>query len=163
MTTISFGLAHNDGQGNSTNRVYFINMLIGDEIALTLEPRGWPAHETLYFQGNERITFPNGCSVRYSSMHEWAGNMLWNNYEMTIASGLGFLYLLQQSGDWNVIEGYSELFDKFQGNIEITAADLGADESIKKLYRTPGQYSLFHEFMTNETGELAFYFSTGND
>lgn len=162
MTTIEFGIAHNNEAGDPTRRAFEITLEVGDELALHIEAKDLQKGELLFID-DKWITFTNGCGVRYLTRHEWAGNMFWNNYKMTIASGLGFLYLLQQSGNWNVIEGLSELFEKFAGNVEITAADIGADETIKKLYRTPGQYSLFHAFLTHETGELAFYFSTGND
>lgn len=162
---VKFNIAHNDDQGRPISKAYEIilsSSIAEDDFILHLEAKDFMKGETLEI-GADFISFPNGCSVRYNSCHPWTGNIFWNGYTMTAGWGLGFLYLLQQSGNWNVIEGWSELFDKFAGMVEITAQDLGLAADIKKLYRTPGQYSLFHEYITNETGELAFYFSTGND
>ena len=163
MQTMQFNIAHNDQQGRSTVRAFEIILSIGaDDMILHLENKELMRGENLEFTG-DFIYFPNGCRVRYISKSEWAGNIMWNEYTMTPAWGLGFLYLLQQSGLWNVVEGWSELFDKWPGMVEITARDLDLPENIKKQYFVPGQYSLFHSVLTNDTGELAYYFSTGND
>lgn len=139
---IEFNLCQNDRVGNKTHAVRKIDLVVGSEVALELEPKGHVWNESVELKSSDYRFFFDNARVKFNKETDWAGNIFWQGYQFTDAYGLGFLYLLQQSGKWYVSSGWSNLYEKFEKGEEITAEDLELPKEVKKCYINTAQESL---------------------
>lgn len=124
MKRITVGLSENDMNGIPSERVFQIDFTFGGEFLLRLE---CDANEQEHVKTHELGGIEMyGQKIDTSSRREWAGNMMWNEYEISRPEAARFIHVLKVSGMWSVTEGVSELFEKWERNEVITSEDLEA-------------------------------------
>ncbi len=124
MKRISIGLSENNDNGQPSGFLHQIDITYDGEYLLRFEtdlcnPEQVKTHE---LGGIEMY----GHKIETSSRREWAGNMMWNEYEISRAEAARFIHVLKVSGMWSVTEGVSELFEAYDGKGLFTAEMLDA-------------------------------------
>lgn len=152
--TISVDVAENDEQGHPCGRATNITFSLGKELFISLETH----LEGESFQANDRIIMIYQNRVKHMGMASWAGNMMWNQYDMPVDYGLGLLMLLQRSKQWQVHDGWTTIYDRWNSGELVTGADLDLDEDIQPLVVIPNQLGI--PFMKRYVVDIKVYETT---
>lgn len=141
MSNTRILLCQNDAQGRITDRCVQITFDINSEIALHLFSVDLLGG-TLLQVNNTRITY-RGMHIPYTDSKEWVGNIFWNMYCLPEKYFLGFANLVMNSGEWNIEQGWSGIWDKWKNKEPLTWLDFELDEPVEPSVINPAQLKLF--------------------
>lgn len=144
MTYILVNICENNVNGNRSGRCHKISFCFETEEFLCAECRfleGVPIY-TFNSQRPGHIQIYDHF-VKYESVTNWAGNMMWNQYSVPVPAALGFINLLQRQRDFCVLSAYSDIARSWNCDQEITAADLGFSPEITPELINPAQLQIF--------------------
>lgn len=134
-------LAYNDSQGNPTDTLSGVEIIVDGEIALKLEPYS-------LFEGGEKFKLEtylleiHGCVIKHSLLQTWVGNVAWNIHDTIDYYALGLIRALQLSKKWVACEGWEIPFEKFIHGDEITGKDFELDEDVQGRVVHPNQLEI---------------------
>lgn len=106
-------ICENDNQGRKSGKVYQVGFYAPDgEQMLLVEPlnmEGEPINITVEW----RIKICDRI-FKCNPTQWWAGNMLWNEYEVPDNYALGLINTLRDSKKWTVNEAWTEIYEAWQ-------------------------------------------------
>ena len=91
-----------------------------------------------------RIIQMYDIEFKFGQYGDWAGNMMWNQYDMPAPYALGLINLLCRKGDFTISEAERSIARKWDKGEEITAFDIGInDKTVVQEVIDPNQLKLF--------------------
>jgi len=137
-------IANNDNHGRFTNKFAMVEFESQGETAMRLETRTmFPVKADVFdtsFAVQQLKIY--GITIKVSLVGTWTGNMMWNTIETLDDYALGFLRALQLSREWDCIEAWKNLFEKFNSGEVITGHDFELDEDIQPRVVNPSQLEI---------------------
>ncbi len=133
-------ICNNDNHGNWSDQISMVEFFIDDdETAMRIETKTmFPVKAEVFDLQNMQLRI-HGCTVKFTVVGTWTGNMMWNTIEMLDYYALGFLRALQLSKEWDCTEAFSNLFEKFNAGELITGADFELSEDVQPRVVHPNQ------------------------
>lgn len=127
FTHIQVMIAENNEEGTRIGETTNIEFYLFGDLFLALEAK----FQFEKIMTNDRIIEVHDGVVKHSGMTAWAGNIMWNKYEVPYDYALGLIHILQVSKKWGVAEANTNIFDKWDRGETITGNDLELDHDFQ--------------------------------
>lgn len=138
---IHVNICQNDDMGRLDKALMMDFSLPNGETFLRIETIDLEPRECLC---NDRIIEMYGVRVKHSGCTEWAGNIYWNLYHVPDYYAIGFINMLMRTREWSCIEGWSEIFEKWEKGEPVSGRDLELDEDIQGTVVNPDQLEIIY-------------------
>jgi hypothetical protein len=140
MSDIYLNICQNDDMGRLDKALMMDFSLANGETFLRIETVDLEPRECLCTDWTIEMY---GAIIKHDgSPVEWAGNIYWNLYKVPDYYALGLINVLMRAREWNCIEAWSEIFEKWEKGDAISGRDLELDEDVEGIVVNPAQFEI---------------------